>query len=74
MSLKPTLPLLVALLLAPLAGAVDALAKQTNIIVIYTDNQCYGDMTALNPTAEPRRVVDANEGKATRKAGKINDD
>ena len=43
--MKPTLTLLTALLLAPLAALHTASAKQPNVLIIITDDQGYGDLS-----------------------------
>lgn len=52
---KHTLALVVALLVTPLVGVTVADAAELtkpNIVVIYTDDQGYGDMSALNPQSK----------------------
>lgn len=52
--MKPihAIAILAALLLCPLSGLQAAEPKKPNIIVIYTDDQGYGDVSALNPEAK----------------------
>ena len=50
--MKPQLLTFAALLLATLAEGSAADQARPNIVVIYTDDQGYGDMSALNPHAK----------------------
>ena len=47
--MKPTLPLLAALLLAPLAGLCAAEPIKPNILIILVDDTGYGDPQCFNP-------------------------
>ena len=51
-AMKPTLALVCTLVLSHLSGAALAEVTRPNIVVIYTDDQGYGDMSALNPHAK----------------------
>lgn len=50
--MRPTLSLLAVLLLAPWTGLRAAEPPRPNIVIIYTDDQGYGDMSALNPKSK----------------------
>ena len=66
--MKPTLTLLTSLLLAPLAAlhAADASHKQTNLVIIFTDDMGYADIGAYGCKDIPTPHLDRLAAEGTR--------